>query len=120
LRTVLRDKLVQPRSGTDFFSSECIRRALIISGHGDLPFSLLKEKWQVGYLPGQIWIGFAYRCKWVSFRSASAALQPLFDVHREFVLVRVLHADETPVDMLDPGAGKRPEEAYVWAYARAW
>ena len=47
-----------------------------------------------------------------------AALQPLFDVHREFVLgSQVLHADETPVDMLDPGAG-RTKKAYVWAYAR--
>ena len=47
-----------------------------------------------------------------------AALQPLFDVHREFVLgSQVLHADETPVEMLDPGAGKT-KRAYVWAYAR--
>ena len=39
--------------------------------------------------------------------------------HREFVLgSQVLHADETPVDMLDPGAGKT-KKAYVWAYARA-
>jgi hypothetical protein len=29
----------------------------------------------------------------------------------------VLHADETPVNMLDPGAGKT-KKAYVWAYAR--
>jgi hypothetical protein len=29
----------------------------------------------------------------------------------------VLHADETPVSMLDPGAGKT-KRAYVWAYAR--
>jgi transposase len=48
-----------------------------------------------------------------------AALQPLFDAHREFVLeARVLHADETPVNMLDPGAGKT-KKAYVWAYARS-
>jgi transposase len=47
-----------------------------------------------------------------------AALQPLFDAHREFVLgSQVLHADETPVEMLDPGAGKT-KKAYVWAYAR--
>ena len=47
-----------------------------------------------------------------------AALAPLFDVHREFVLgAQVLHADETPVDMLVPGAGKT-RLAYVWAYAR--
>ena len=30
----------------------------------------------------------------------------------------VLHADETPVRMLDPGAGKT-KKAYVWAYARS-
>ncbi|WP_309639229.1 IS66 family transposase, partial [Methylibium sp.] len=48
-----------------------------------------------------------------------AALQPLFDAHREFVLgAQVLHADETPVNMLDPGAGKT-KKAYVWAYARS-
>jgi transposase len=47
-----------------------------------------------------------------------AALEPLFDVHKEFVLgSQVLHADETPVDMLDPGAGKT-KKAYIWAYAR--
>jgi transposase len=47
-----------------------------------------------------------------------AALEPLYDVHKRFVLgVRVLHADETPVAMLDPGAGKT-KKAYVWAYAR--
>jgi transposase len=50
--------------------------------------------------------------------AAGAALQPLFDAHRAFVLgAQVLHADETPVRMLDPGAGKTAK-AYVWAYAR--
>ena len=48
-----------------------------------------------------------------------AALQPLFDAHKAFVLgAQVLHADETPVNMLDPGAGKT-KRAYVWAYARS-
>lgn len=48
-----------------------------------------------------------------------AALQPLYDAHRAFVLgARVLHADETPVNLLDPGAGKT-KKAYVWAYARS-
>lgn len=47
-----------------------------------------------------------------------AALMPLYDAHRSFVLgTQVLHADETPVNMLDPGAGKT-KKAYVWAYAR--
>ena len=45
------------------------------------------------------------------------ALQPLFDVHREFILQSsVLHADGTPVRLLDPGEGKT-RRAYVWAYA---
>jgi len=49
---------------------------------------------------------------------AGAALEPLYDVHKRFVLSdSVLHADETPVAMLDPGAGKT-KKAYVWAYAR--
>ena len=47
-----------------------------------------------------------------------AALEPLYELHKAFVLsVRVLHADETPVAMLDPGAGKT-KRAYVWAYGR--
>ncbi len=50
---------------------------------------------------------------------AGAALQPLVDAQRRFVLsCRVLHADETPVALLDPGAGKT-RRAYVWAYARS-
>jgi hypothetical protein len=50
--------------------------------------------------------------------AAGAALAPLYDAHRAFILgSRVLHADETPVSLLDPGAGKT-KKAYVWAYAR--
>ncbi len=50
--------------------------------------------------------------------AAGASLQPLYDAHRAFVLgAQVLHADETPVKMLDPSAGKTTK-AYVWAYAR--
>jgi transposase len=50
---------------------------------------------------------------------AGAALEPLYDVHKGFVLdCRVLHADETPVALLDPGAGKT-RRAYIWAYARS-
>jgi transposase len=49
---------------------------------------------------------------------AGAGLQPLYDAHKRFVLdCGVLHADETPVAVLDPGAGKT-KKAYVWAYAR--
>jgi len=47
-----------------------------------------------------------------------AQLMPLYEAHRAFVLgSRVLHADETPISLLDPGAGKT-KKAYMWAYAR--
>ena len=47
-----------------------------------------------------------------------AQLLPLFDAHRSFVLgSRVVHADETPIGLLDPGGGKT-KKAYMWAYAR--
>jgi transposase len=50
---------------------------------------------------------------------AGAALAPLYAAHKRFVLGgRVLHADETTVALLDPGAGKT-HRAYVWAYARS-
>jgi transposase len=50
--------------------------------------------------------------------AGGAALQPLYEAHRAFVLgSQVLHADETPVRMLAPGTGKTAK-AYVWAYAR--
>jgi transposase len=50
--------------------------------------------------------------------AGGASLKPLFEAHYKFVLgASVLHADETPVRMLDPGAGKTAK-AYVWAYAR--
>ncbi len=43
-------------------------------------------------------------------------LQPLVDALREAVLAqRVVHADETPVQMLAPGQ-KKTHRAYVWAY----
>jgi transposase len=50
--------------------------------------------------------------------TGGASLMPLYDAHRDFILsAPVLHADETPVSVLDPGAGKT-SKAYVWAYAR--
>jgi len=49
---------------------------------------------------------------------AGAAMEPLYEAHKRFVLdCPVVHADETPVAMLDPGAGKT-KRAYIWAYAR--
>src|SRR2546427_283866 len=47
-----------------------------------------------------------------------AQLMPLYEAHRGFVLgSRVLHADETPIALLDPGRGKT-RKAFMWAYAR--
>ncbi len=44
-------------------------------------------------------------------------LQPLVDALRDVVLGRqVIHADETPVQMLAPGS-KKTHRSYVWAYA---
>jgi transposase len=49
---------------------------------------------------------------------SGAQLTPLYEAHRAFVLSsRIVHADETPISMLDPGAGKT-KKAYMWAYAR--
>lgn len=46
-------------------------------------------------------------------------LQPLVDALRTELLTQpVLHADETPVALLDPGAGKT-QRAYLFAYATA-
>ena len=51
--------------------------------------------------------------------AGGAALEPLYAAHKRFVLdSAVLHADETPIALLDPGAGKT-KKAYVWAYARS-
>jgi len=47
-----------------------------------------------------------------------AQLMPLYEAHRDFVLgCGVVHADETPIALLDPGGGKT-KKAYMWAYAR--
>lgn len=53
--------------------------------------------------------------QWVG--TCGVQLQPLVDALRAEVLAcPVLHADETPVAMLKPGAGKT-HRAYLWAYA---
>nr|WP_222623183.1 IS66 family transposase [Ramlibacter cellulosilyticus] len=52
--------------------------------------------------------------QWVG--SCGVQLQPLVDAMRAQLLQQtVLHADETPVAMLDPGAGKT-HRAYLWTY----
>lgn len=53
--------------------------------------------------------------EWVG--QMGVALQPLVDVLKaEMLTYPVLHADETPVAMLDPGAGKT-HRAYLWSYS---
>lgn len=53
--------------------------------------------------------------QWVG--QCGVALQPLADaLHQQLLAQPVLHADETPVAMLDPGAGKT-KRAYLWAYS---
>jgi len=53
--------------------------------------------------------------QWVG--QTGVQLQPLVDALREAVLAqRVVHADETPVQMLAPGE-KKTHRAYVWAYS---
>ncbi len=52
--------------------------------------------------------------QWVGM--CGVALQPLADAMKaELLGLPVLHADETPVAMLDPGAGKT-HRAYLWSY----
>jgi transposase len=52
--------------------------------------------------------------QWVG--QTGVQLQPLVDALREVVLAqRVVHADETPVQMLAPGE-RKTHRAYVWAY----
>jgi transposase len=53
--------------------------------------------------------------QWVG--QCGVALQPLADALKRVMLTHpVLHADETPVAMLDPGAGKT-RRAYLWSYS---
>jgi transposase len=50
--------------------------------------------------------------------AGGASLEPLYELHRHVILSGpVLHANETPVPLLDPGAGKT-KKAYVRAWAR--
>ena len=53
--------------------------------------------------------------QWVG--TCGVRLQPLVDALKTVILTRrVLHADETPVQMLKPGKGAT-HRAYLWAYA---
>ena len=53
--------------------------------------------------------------QWVG--QCGVALQPLVDaLKQEMLTYPVLHADETPVALLNPGSGKT-DRAYLWAYS---
>ncbi len=53
--------------------------------------------------------------QWVG--SCGVQLQPLVDaLKQELLQTALLHADETPVQMLNPGQGKT-QRAYLWAYS---
>ena len=53
--------------------------------------------------------------QWVGMTGVQ--LQPLVDALRDVVIgQQVVHADETPVQMLAPGS-KKTQRSYVWAYA---
>jgi transposase len=55
--------------------------------------------------------------EWIG--AVGVALQPLVDaLRRELLGHAILHADETPVQQLDPGAGKT-KRAYLFAYRSA-
>jgi transposase len=65
--------------------------------------------------PGGSAIARSTLAQWVG--SCGVQLQPLVDALKNDMLRHsVLHADETPVQMLKPGNGKT-HRAYLWAYA---
>ena len=69
------------------------------------------------YARSGVEIGRTSMAEWMG--AAGVALQPLVAVLRAELLGHpVLHADETPVAMLDPGAGKT-KRAYLFAYRTA-
>lgn len=69
------------------------------------------------YARSGVEIGRTSMAEWMG--AAGVALQPLVTVLRSELLGHpVVHADETPVAMLDPGAGKT-QRAYLFAYRTA-
>ena len=69
------------------------------------------------YARSGVELGRTSMAEWLG--AAGVALQPLVAALRaELLTHRVLHADETPVAMLDPGAGKT-KRAYLFAYRTA-
>lgn len=69
------------------------------------------------YVRSGVELGRTSMAEWLG--AAGVALQPLVAALRSELLTHpVLHADETPVAMLDPGAGKT-KRAYLFAYRTA-
>jgi len=69
------------------------------------------------YARSGVELGRTSMAEWLG--AAGVALQPLVAAMRSKLLTHpVLHADETPVAMLDPGAGKT-KRAYLFAYRTA-
>jgi transposase len=69
------------------------------------------------YLRSGIELPRATLAEWIG--ACGVALQPLADRLREQMkAVAILHADETPVGMLDPGSGQT-KRAYLFAYRTA-
>lgn len=69
------------------------------------------------YARSGVELGRTSMAEWLG--AAGVALQPLVAALRAELLTHsVLHADETPVAMLDPGAGKA-KRAYLFAYRTA-
>lgn len=69
------------------------------------------------YARSGVELGRTSMAEWLG--AAGVALQPLVAAMRSLLLSHpVLHADETPVAMLDPGAGKT-KRAYLFAYRTA-
>ena len=69
------------------------------------------------YARSGVELGRTSMAEWLG--AAGVALQPLVAALRAELLTHsVLHADETPVAMLDPGAGKT-KRAYLFAYRTA-
>lgn len=88
-----------------------VRRSHLARFAGHLAQYRQEKNWGRAGLP----IARSTLAQWVG--NCGVQLQPLVDALREAVLTHgIVHADETPVQMLTPGA-KKTHRAYVWAYA---
>ena len=95
-----------------------IRGQRVRGAHPDQPLRRLPAELPAGDLNARSGVHTSRSTLARTACNAGAAMVPLFEAHKRFVLsCPVLHVDETPVAMLDPGAGKT-KRAYIWAYAR--